>query len=70
MVYFEESCKLITVLIRLFILELDVDTDTIKLSNNQIISLINRFEHIIKWEYSYRNDIKDERIEYTLLKDV
>ena len=68
--YFEPTSKLITLLIKFFMLELDVDEDNIKLTNTQLYSLIDRFEHIIKCEYAYRNDTKDKRIEYTLLKDV
>ena len=70
MVYFEQSSKLLTLLIRLFMLELNAEIDKIELTNSQIKSLVNRFEHIVTWEYGYRCEIKKERIEYTLLKDV
>jgi len=68
--YFEQACKVITLLIRFFMIELDLEENVMSLTNTQIGSLIYRFEYILKTEYAYRNNIKDKRTEYTLLKDV
>ena len=66
----EESFVFITLVIRLFILELDIEENKIKLTNNEIVKLLLRFEHSIKTEYAYRTNVIDDRDKHTLLVDV
>lgn len=68
--YFEQASKVITLLIRFFMVELDIEENYISLTNSQLDALVRRFDHILKTEYAYRNEIRKERTEYTLLKDV
>lgn len=67
--YFQETSIFLTVIIRLFILELDVQTK-IKLTNNQILRIIKRFEYVISMEYGYRKRYFNGTNKYTLLKDL
>lgn len=67
--YRSESYLLITMIIKLFSLELDVEN--VSLSNSEIIKLLKRFSKVIKFEYAYRNTlIKKKPKYYTLLKDI
>lgn len=68
--YLEENFIFITLVIYLFILELDVEENGIKLTNKEIINLIKRFEFCLNAEYSYRTNITNERLKYTLLKNL
>lgn len=71
-VYFEESAILMTMIIRLFMIELDVDGNSIKLSNKELKKLVWRFDRVIREELEYRMSIKGNRKNknsYTLLKD-
>lgn len=68
--YLEENFIFITLIIRLFVLELDIDENKIKLSNDEILKLIQRFEHSINTEYAYRTNVIDDRDKHTLLVDV
>lgn len=68
--YLEECSKFITVSIRLFILELDLDTESVSLDDDKIINIVNRMETIIKSEYAYKSGfIKYIDRNYTLLSD-
>ena len=67
--YRSESYLLITMVIKLFSLELDVEN--VSLSNSEIIKLLKRFSKVIKFEYAYRNTLIKKRPKYyTLLKDI
>ena len=66
-IYFEECSILLTLIIRLFILELDIDDNKIELTNNKIIELIQKFENIIKIECGYRKNINVNKTNYSLL---
>jgi hypothetical protein len=67
MAFFEECGILITLVIRLFILELDIED--VKLTNNDIIKLIERFDKSLKTEIAYRKDALDSTPKYTIIKD-
>lgn len=67
--YFEDIAIVISLIIRLFILELGLKEDKIELKNSEIEKLINRFEYIIKLEYAFKNKLIKRRKKYTLLKD-
>lgn len=67
--YYEENSILLTILIKIFITELDVETDKIGLKNSEIEKLVLKFKHILSREYSNRKKIgvyKNEK--YSLLK--
>jgi hypothetical protein len=67
--YIKESFALITLVIKLFAKELDVNE--ISLKNSEILKLLKRFSKSIKIEYAYRSNLIKHRIKkYTLLKDV
>ena len=68
--FIEEYYITITLIIKLFMLELDVETKTIKLKNNEIKKLIKRFYKIICSEYLHKTKVKvkDSNSEFTLLK--
>jgi hypothetical protein len=67
--YKSESFLLITLVIRLFAMELDVDN--VSLKNSEIVKLLIRFSKILKIEYSYRAEVINKKPKhYTLLKDV
>lgn len=69
-IYFEESAILITILIRMFILELDIDEHQIELKDSDIMKLIYRFDGIIKNEYAVRKEIiEPSEKKYSLLID-
>lgn len=65
--FFEESCVLTTLVIRLFVLELDIED--VKLTNKEIMKLIERFETSLKIELAYRKDTLDSTPTYTIIKD-
>jgi hypothetical protein len=65
--HFEESTIVITLVIRLFILELDI-TDA-KLTNKEIIKLVKRFKKSLTTELAYRKDIITKTPKYSILKD-
>lgn len=65
--FFEECTVLVTLVIRLFILELDIED--VQLSNNEIIKLLKRFKKSLKIELSYRKDIIETTPKYTIIKD-
>lgn len=66
--FFEESAIFVTVIIRLFMIELDVNDD-IKLSNKEIIKLINRFNFALKTELVYRKDMIKKTPKYSIIQD-
>ena len=67
--YRSESNLLITLLIRLFARELDVEE--VNLSNKEIIKLLRRFSKAIKYEYAYRGGLIDKKPKYyTILRDI
>lgn len=67
--YYEEMAITLTILIHYFIVELDTKYNKIKLSNEYIKKILNRFKYMIYREYSNRNKIVDIKIEeYNLLK--
>ena len=67
--YRSESNLLITLLIRLFARELDVDE--VNLSNKEIIKLLKRFSKAIKYEYAHRGGLIDKKPKYyTILRDI
>lgn len=69
-VYFQEIAIFITILIRLFALELDISIN-LELKNSEIEKLVNRFDYAIKREYAARKDILGStKRKYTLLKDI
>lgn len=65
-----ESSTLISLVILLFMLELDVEDEKVELSNKEIKKLINRFEKIVRLEYGMKQNLM-KRGDYihTLLKD-
>ena len=66
----EESSILITLVICLFMLELDIENNEIKLSNTEIKKLLLRFEQIVRLEYGYKRELLPrEGHKHTLLKD-
>lgn len=65
--FFEQCTVLVTLVIRLFILELDIED--VQLTNKEIIKLIKRYRKALKIELSYRKDVIDTTPTYTLLKD-
>lgn len=67
-IFFQEIAIFLTVLIKLFILELGIN-DSIKLNDDEIKKLVSRFEYVIKREYANRHDIEyKSTTKYTLLK--
>lgn len=67
--YYEEFSILLTILIKFFIDELDIDDNKIKLNNSQIEKLIFNFKYALYREYSNRKNILDYHDEeYYLLK--
>jgi len=66
--FYEESALLITLVIRLFMLELDVE-NRLKLNNQQIKKLLVRFQYAIEMEYAIRKAEKKVNIKYSLIKD-
>jgi len=66
--FYQESALLVTLVIRLFILELDVDNQ-IELSNYQIKKLLKRFQYAIEMEYAIRKSEKNVKIKYSLITD-
>ena len=66
--YFEEMSVLLTLIIKFFMIELDIDEDQIKLKNSDIKKIAKNFKHIIYLEYSFRNGISDiKKLKYSLL---
>jgi len=68
-IYIEERFFILTVIIRFFISELNVD-EQIKLNKKHILDLIRRFKDVLTLEYAYRENVIKKRINYTLLKDI
>ena len=69
--YFEESTILMTFLIRLFMLELQIDVDSISLSNKELKKIIKRFFLIINKEMNIRKNFENDNNDvYTLIKDI
>lgn len=66
--YFEESCILTTLVIKLFSLELDIED--VELKNSEIEKLINRTKKVLLKEVSYRNDVIEKPERYSILKDI
>lgn len=64
---FHESSTVVTITIRLFILELDVKDA--KLTNKEIKQLVNRFQKVLATELAYRKDIINKTPKFTILKD-
>ena len=67
--YYEEFSILLTILIKFFIIELDIEDNGIKLKDSQIEKMIFNFKYALYREYSNRYDV-EEHIdeEYILLK--
>jgi hypothetical protein len=66
--HYEEISILLTTIIRLFILELEIDTNQIKLKNSDIKRLATKVKYSLYREYSNRNNItKFSDEEYSLL---
>lgn len=69
-IYFQEIAIVLTLLIRLFVLELDIST-IFELKNSEIQKLVNRFDYILKREFAFRKQIiSSNKKKYTLLKDI
>ena len=66
--FFNESSTIVTITIRLFILELDVEDA--KLTNKEIKQLVTRLQKVLATELAYRKDIINKTPKYTILKDV
>ena len=66
--YFAETTTMLTLSIRMFFRELDVD-EGIALNNKQIKKIFERFHLIIKKEFVVRHMKRTSEEEYTLLKD-
>jgi hypothetical protein len=66
--YFSETTTMLTLSIRMFLRELDVD-EGIVLNNKQIQTIFERFHLIIKKEFVSRYNKKKNDTTYTLLKD-
>ena len=67
--YYEEFSILLTILIKFFIIELDIEEEGVKLKNSQLEKIIMDFKYILYREYSNRNGIEDYiEEEYILLK--
>lgn len=66
--YFSETTTMLTLSIRMFLRELDVD-EGIALNNKQIQKIFERFHLIIKKEFVVRHMKRTSEEEYTLLKD-
>ena len=72
--YFEECAKLLTLIIRLFMLELDRNYNSIQLNNKEIKKIVYRFKKIIQTELVFRKtntilDLKEPK-PYSLLSDM
>lgn len=66
--YYEEASQLITLVIKFFMIELDINDQNIELKNSKIKDLIKKFKHNLYREYSNRNNIHEyKEEEYTLL---
>lgn len=70
--FFEESAIIMTLIIKLFMIELDLETQEIKLTINDLKKLILRFDKILKFELQLRMNKSTEyrNIIYTLVKDI
>jgi len=66
--FFEESCILVTFVIRMFCVELDIET--VELKDSEIIKLIERFEKALKMELGYRKDVLGKPPKFSILKDI
>jgi hypothetical protein len=66
--YYEECFKYITIAIRLFIIELEVE-ENIQLNNSEIEKILKRFKHCIYSELKYKNNKLKKRNQYSLIKD-
>ena len=67
--YYEEYSIMLTILIKYFIIELDIEEDSITLKNSQLKKLVLNFKYILYREYSNRNEIMEYmNEEYVLLK--
>ena len=65
--FFEESCILLTLVIRLFCMELDIKE--VQLSNKEIIKLLERFEKALKTELAFRKEVIKNHPKYSIIKD-
>lgn len=66
--FFEESSIVITLVIKMFCLELDVDH--VNITNREIRKLILRLKFALKTELAYRKNVLDKTPTYTILKDI
>ena len=66
--FFEECTILVTLVIRLFCLELDIDY--VELKNAEITKFLERLKSSLKKELAYRKDVIDTTPTFTLLKDI
>ena len=69
-IYFEESAIMMTLIIKLFICELNIETNQVLLNNIELKKIFDRFEKSVKKEYGIRKDIKiRNKKPYSLLKN-
>lgn len=67
--YYMEMSMLLTIIIKFFIIELDINEMGVNLKNTDIEKLFKNFKHILYTEYSNRNNIGKFKIEnYSLIK--
>lgn len=66
--FFEESNIVVTLIIRFFCLELDIESA--KLTNDEIIKLIQRVKKSLRTELAYRKNKIGETPIYSILKDI
>lgn len=66
--YYEEYCIMLTMMIKFFVIELDIDDDVIKLKNSEIFKISKKFKHAFYSEYAIRSGIKEiNPIKHSLL---
>ena len=66
--FFEESSIVITLVIRLFCLELDIESA--QLTNKEITKLIQRVKYSLRTELAYRKDTLEKTPVFSILKDM
>ena len=66
--YFEECAILVTLAIRLFALELDIEH--IELKNKEIEKLLLRIKKALTTELAYRKEVIEKTPKYTIIKDM
>ena len=66
--FFEESCIVTTLTIRLFCLELDISD--VELKNAEILKLIQRLDQALKLELAYRKEKIKETPKFSIIRDI